>query len=42
MYVIAHKEQSGSRKEKHEHVWRVVSDHWQCEICGKAFGLKIS
>ena len=39
MYVIRNKEQSGRRKEKHEHVWRVVSNHWQCEICGKEFGL---
>jgi len=34
MYVVTDK-----NKEKHEHVWRVVSGHWQCEVCGKAFGL---
>lgn len=39
MYVIENKEKSESKNEKHEHVWRVVSDHWQCEICGKSFGL---
>ena len=41
MYVIVHKKQPNSSKEKHEHRWRVVSDYWQCEICGKTFGLKM-
>lgn len=39
MYVVTNKEQLGRNKEKHEHEWHVVSDHWQCEICGKTFGL---
>lgn len=40
MSIIIHKDQSNENREKHEHIWRVVSDHWQCEICGKTFGLK--
>lgn len=40
MYVIENKEKPESKSEKHEHAWRVVSDYWQCEICGKIFGLK--
>jgi len=39
MYVIGDKKKP-DRKEKHEHRWHVVSDHWQCEVCGKIFGLK--
>ena len=39
MYAIAHKKQPDMSKEKHAHRWRVVSDHWQCEVCGKKFGL---
>ena len=40
MSVTIHENQSTGNKEKHEHRWRVVSDHWQCEICGRTFGLK--
>jgi hypothetical protein len=24
---------------KHQHRWVVVSNRWQCEICGKGIGL---
>lgn len=39
MSVIVHN-QSNKNKEKHEHRWHVVSDHWECAICGKTFGLQ--
>ena len=39
MYAIEHKKQPNMNKEKHEHRWCVVSDHWKCEICEKTFGL---
>jgi hypothetical protein len=39
MYVNEHNDKSENSKERHEHEWSVVSDHWQCEICGKVFGL---
>ncbi len=39
MYAIADKKQQDMNKEKHVHRWCVASDHWQCEICGKTFGL---
>jgi len=39
MYVIGDKKKP-NRNEKHEHRGHVVLDYWQCEICGKIFGLK--
>lgn len=40
MYAIENKEQPNVGEEKHEHKWRVVFHHWQCEICEKTFGLQ--